>query len=77
MPAQASATSGTVTDDFYRIEASPTGTFRAPAGYAFTTTNWNFYTPIVGGGGPNAPASNAGHPTAKVLALPNVAALPR
>jgi lysophospholipase L1-like esterase len=68
-------TSGTVTDDFYRIEAAPTGTFRSPPGYAFTTTNWNFFTPIVGGGGPNAPASNSDFPTAKLLALPNVAAL--
>jgi len=68
-------TSGTVTDDFYRIEASPTGTFRPPPGYAFTTTNWNFYTPLVGGGVPNAPASNADYPTEKLLALPNVASL--
>ncbi len=68
-------TSGTVTDDFYRIEASPTGTFRPPPGYSYTTTNWNFYTPLVGGGGPNAPASNADYPTEKVLAQPNVAAL--
>lgn len=68
-------TGGTATDDFYRIEASPTGTFRAPSGYAYTTTNWNFYTPIVGGGGPNAPASNADYPTEKLLALPNVPAL--
>jgi hypothetical protein len=68
-------TSGTVTDDFYRIEAAPTGTFRPPPGYSYTTTNWNFYTPLVGGGGPNAPASNADYPTEKVLALPNVASL--
>jgi lysophospholipase L1-like esterase len=68
-------TAGSVTDDFYRIEASPTGAFRAPGGYAYTTTNWNFYTPIVGGGGPNAPASNSDFPTEKLLALPNVASL--
>jgi hypothetical protein len=68
-------TSGTVTDDFYRIEASPTGTFRPPAGYSYTTTNWNFYTPLVGGGGPNAPASNSDYATEKLLVLPNVAAL--
>jgi hypothetical protein len=68
-------TSGTVTDVFYRIEASPTGTFRPPPGYAYTTTNWNFYTPLVGGGGPNAPASNADYPTEKLLALPNVSSL--
>jgi lysophospholipase L1-like esterase len=66
-------TSGTVTDDFYRIEASPTSTFRAPPGHAYTTTNWNFYTPLVGGGGPNAPASNSDYPTEKLLAQPNVA----
>jgi hypothetical protein len=59
-------TSGAVTDDFYRIEASPTGTFRAPPGYAFTTTNWNFYTPIVGGGVPNLTNE-------KLLVLPNLA----
>jgi len=68
-------TSGTVADDFYRIEVSPSGTFRPPGGYAYTTTNWNFYTPLVGGGGPNAPASNADFPTEKLLALPNVVAL--
>jgi hypothetical protein len=68
-------TSGTVTDDFYRIEASPSGTFRPPPGYSYTTTNWNFYTPLVGGGGPNAPASNADYPTEKLLVLPNVAVL--
>ena len=68
-------TSGTVSDDFYRIEVSPMGTFRPPPGYAFTTTNWNFYTPLVGGGGPNAPASNADYSTEKLLAFPNVAAL--
>lgn len=68
-------TSGSVTDDFYRIEASPTGTFRAPSGYAYTTTNWNFYTPLVGGGGPNAPASNSDFPTEKLLAVPNVPSL--
>jgi lysophospholipase L1-like esterase len=68
-------TSGTVTDDFYRIEVSPTSTFRPPSGYGYTTTNWNFYTPIVGGGGPNAPASNSDYPTEKLLALPNVVSL--
>ena len=68
-------TSGIVTDDFYRIEASPTGTFRPPTGYSYTTTNWNFYTPLVGGGGPNAPASNSDYPTEKLLAVPNVGPL--
>jgi len=66
-------TSGTVTDDFYRIEASPSGTFRPAPGYSYTTTNWNFDTPLVGGGGPNAPASNSDYPTEKLLAFPNVA----
>jgi lysophospholipase L1-like esterase len=68
-------TSGTVTDDFYRIEVSPTSTFRPPAGFAYTTTNWNFYTPLVGGGGPNAPTSNSDYPTEKILAFPNVVSL--
>jgi lysophospholipase L1-like esterase len=68
-------TSGTVTDDFYRIEASPTGTFRPPPGYSYTTTNWNFYTPLVGGGGPNAPVLNPDYPDEKVLVLPNVVPL--
>jgi len=66
-------TTGTVTDDFYRMEASTTGTFRAPAGHAYTPTDWNFYTPIVGGGGPNAPAENPDYPTEKLLVRPNVA----
>jgi hypothetical protein len=66
-------TSGTFQDDLYRIEASPTGVFEAPPGHAFTTTDWNFYTPIVGGGGPNAPASNEDYPDARLLVLPHVA----
>ncbi len=66
-------TSGTVNDDYYRIEASPTGQFRPPAGYAYTTTNWNFYTPIVGGGGPNMPPENPDYPTEALLVRPNVA----
>ncbi|HXI03391.1 MAG TPA: SGNH/GDSL hydrolase family protein [Candidatus Saccharimonadales bacterium] len=68
-------TSGTVTDDFYRIEASVTGQFQAPAGHNFSTTSWNFYTPIVGGGGPNQPPGNADYPTEALLALPNVPSL--
>src|SRR5262249_45586812 len=66
-------TTGTVTDDFYRMEASVTGQFRPPAGFLYNTTNWNWYTPIVGGGGPNAPAENPDYPTEKLLARPNVA----
>lgn len=66
-------TSGTVLDDFYRMEASIGGEFRPPAGHAYTPTDWNWYTPIVGGGGPNQPAENADYGNVKLLALPNVA----
>jgi lysophospholipase L1-like esterase len=66
-------TTGTVTDDFYRIEASPTGEFQAPPGFAYAPTNWNFYTPIVGGGGPNQPPENPDYPQAKLLAVANIA----
>ncbi|HMC82947.1 MAG TPA: GDSL-type esterase/lipase family protein [Candidatus Polarisedimenticolia bacterium] len=65
-------TTGTVGDDFYRMEASTTGQFRPPPGFAYTPMNWNFYTPLVGGGGPNQPPENPDFPTEKVLALPNV-----
>jgi lysophospholipase L1-like esterase len=67
--------SGVVNDDFYRIEASPSGTFRAPPGYAYAIDNWNFYTPLVGGGGPNMPASNADYANANLLAVPQPASL--
>ena len=67
-------TSGTFADDLYRVEASTTGTFRPPAGHAYTPTDWNYYTPLVGGGGPNAPAENADYPEAKLLVRPQVAA---
>ena len=66
-------TIGNVTDDFYRIEASVSGQFRFPAGHAYTPTDWNVYTPIVGGGGPNQPPSNADYFAEKLLVLPNVA----
>jgi hypothetical protein len=66
-------TTGTVVDDFYRIEAAPTGQFRPPAGHAYTPTDWNYFTPIVGGGGPNQPAENPDYGTASVLVRPNVA----
>ncbi len=66
-------TSGAVTGDFYRIEASVDGAFRAPAGHAYTPTDWNFYTPIVGSGGPNAPALAPDYPGVKTLVQPNVA----
>lgn len=66
-------TTGTVTDDFYRMEASPTGQFRPGAGHAYAPTDWNFYTPIVGGGGPNQPPENPDYGTEKLLVRPNVA----
>lgn len=68
------ATSGVVGDDAYRIEASVDGAFTAPPGHAYTPTDWNFVTPIVGGGGPNAPAANPDYPGARLLAVPDVAA---
>jgi hypothetical protein len=68
-------TSGTFADQLYRVEASRTGEFRAPPGFDFTRTNWNFYTPIVGAGGPNAPAEKPDYPEAELLVRPNVAAL--
>ena len=66
-------TSGTVTDDFYRMESSVTGDFRPPPGFLYNTTNWNWYTPIVGGGGPNQPPENPDFPTEALLVRPNVA----
>jgi lysophospholipase L1-like esterase len=68
-------TTGTVADDFYRMEASVTGQFRPQPPFDYTPTNWNFYTPLVGGGGPNQPPENADYPMEKLLALPNVATL--
>jgi lysophospholipase L1-like esterase len=68
-------TTGTVADDFYRMEASVTGQFRPPPGFNYTPTSWNFYTPLVGGGGPNQPPEFPDYPMAELLALPNVAAL--
>jgi hypothetical protein len=65
-------TTGTVGDDFYRMEASVDGQFRPPPGFDYTPTAWNFYTPIVGGGGPNMPAENPDYPGAVVLAIPDV-----
>jgi len=66
-------TTGAVTDDFYRMEASPTGQFRPPPGHAYTPTDWNYYTPIVGGGGPSQPPENPDYADAKLLVRPNVA----
>ena len=67
-------TDGTPVDDFFRIEASLDDQFRPPPGHHYTPTSWNFYTPIVGGGGPNAPAENPDYPAARLLAVPGVAA---
>ncbi len=65
-------TSGTVNDDFYRVEASIDGTFRPPPGFSYSPTSWNFFTPIVGGGGPNSPAENPDYSAARVLAVPDL-----
>ncbi len=65
-------TAGTVNDDFYRMESSVNGLFRAPPGHAFTPLDWNYYTPIVGGGGPNAPVGNPDYPEEKLLVVPEV-----
>jgi hypothetical protein len=67
-------TTGTVADDFYRMEASVTGVFRPLPGFSYTPTNWNFFTPLVGGGGPNQPVEKPDYPNVKLLALPNVSA---
>ena len=65
---------GQAVDDLYRIEASVSGGFEAPPGFAYTPTAWNFYTPIVGGGGPNQPPENPDYATARQLVVPNPAA---
>lgn len=65
-------TTGTVTDDFYRVEASINGTFRPPVGHTYSPTNWVFFTPLVGSGGPNMPAENPDYPAVKTLVRPNV-----
>ncbi|MCU0224921.1 MAG: GDSL-type esterase/lipase family protein [Acidobacteria bacterium] len=67
-------TTGTVSDDLYRIEASVNDQFRPPAGHPYSATNWIFSTPIVGGGGPNAPAEGPDYPSARLLVRPNVPA---
>ncbi|MBD3867316.1 MAG: hypothetical protein IFK94_04240 [Acidobacteria bacterium] len=68
-------TTGTVNDDFYRMEASLSGAFRPPPGHDYTPFDWNYYTPIVGGGGPNAPASNSDYAGAELLVVPDVTSL--
>jgi hypothetical protein len=66
-------TSGDVTDDFYRVEASLDGSFAPPPGHAFSPAAWNFSTPMVGGGGPNAPAGgSAFEANVRLLAQPEV-----
>lgn len=65
-------TSGAVADDFYRMEASIDDRFRPDPGHAYTPTDWNFYTPVVGGGGPNQPPDVDDYPDASVLVLPDV-----
>jgi hypothetical protein len=66
-------TTGSVTDDLYRIEASVNDQFRPPAGHPYSATSWIFYTPLVGGGGPNAPSEAPDYPNVKLLVRPNVA----
>lgn len=66
-------TTGTVTDDFYRVEASVSSLFRPPPGHAYTATDWNYYTPMVGSGGPNMPQEAPDYPALPVLVVPNVA----
>ena len=67
-------TTGSVTDDLYRVEASVNDQFRPPAGHPYSATNWIFFTPLVGGGGPNAPAEAPDYPNEKLLVRPNVPA---
>ena len=59
---------GQAVDELYRIEAALDGTFVRPP--AYTPTNWNWYTPIVGGGGPNQPVAND-YPNARLLVVPS------
>jgi hypothetical protein len=66
-------TSGSFQDDLYRFETAPTGQFRPSPGHDYTPTDWNYYTPIVGGGGPNKPDSSPDYPAARVLVVPQLA----
>ncbi len=68
-------TTESFTEQLYRIEAAPSGRFRPLPGHDFTTTSWNFYTPLVGAGGPNAPAVKPDYPDSQLLVRPNVTAL--
>jgi lysophospholipase L1-like esterase len=64
---------GQALDDLYRMEASVDGSFAPPPGHAYTPTDWNYYTPIVGGGGPSQPPENPDYPDARTLVVPNPA----
>lgn len=64
-------TTGTVADDAYRIQASVTDQFDAPPGHNYTPTSWNFFTPLVGAGGPDQPVAGD-YPGAQVLVIPDV-----
>src|SRR4029079_6541746 len=61
-------TTGTVGDDFYRMQAWINHQFLARAGFNYAPTTWNFFTPIVGSGGPDAT-----FPNVALLVRPNVA----
>jgi hypothetical protein len=64
---------GTPVDDLYRMEASLDGGFRPAPGHAYTPTDWNFFTPIVGAGGPSQPPEGPDYPDAETLVVPEVA----
>jgi len=66
-------TTGTVGDDAYRIQASVTDQFEAPPGHDYSPTSWNFFTPLVGAGGPDQPVAGD-FPNAEVLVMPDVPA---
>jgi lysophospholipase L1-like esterase len=65
---------GQPVDDLYRMEASINDEFRPPPGHAYTPTDWNFFTPIVGAGGPSQPTENPDYPNAETLVVPQVPA---
>jgi lysophospholipase L1-like esterase len=67
-------TTGAFPDNAYRMEASIGGQFRPPPAHDFSSTDWNYYTPIVGAGGPNQPPGDLYPDTSltKVLVVPNV-----
>jgi hypothetical protein len=64
-------TTGTVADDAYRIQVSVTDSFEAPPAHDYTPTSWNFFTPLVGAGGPDQPVAGD-YPGAEVLVIPDV-----